>query len=195
MKTFNDLKEGEGFILKNDHDPKPLYYRLSGEHGDTFTWDYLKERPDVFEIRIAKKKLTTHEPAKHGSTTGSAAFHDHIRFAGNAPETARTIVAKDHRKARIFRKHGLDYAWKGDRSLAEVCKDGYIAEAVLHKELTAAETDFSDVITSMDFYNWDMAFLADYELQTHHRNVRDNAGRISETAEEVGKNMAQVSPI
>lgn len=62
MKTFDDLEEGEGFILKNDHDPKPLYYHLSGQHGETFTWDYLEEGPDIFKIRIAKKVTTTGQP-------------------------------------------------------------------------------------------------------------------------------------
>lgn len=187
MKTFNDLKEGEGFILKNDHDPKPLYYHLSGEHGDIFTWDYLQEGPEVFKIRIAKKILTHHESIKHDFTEGPKEFHDHILFDKNTPETARTIVAKDHRKARVFRKHGLDYAWRGDRPLSEVCKDGSITESVLRKELIMAEEDFSAAVPSMDYYHWDMAFLADYVLQTHHRYVRDNAQRISEIAEEVGR--------
>lgn len=187
MKTFNDLKPGEGFILKNDHDPKPLYYHLSGEHGDTFTWDYLQEGPDIFQIRITKKALANSQSSQQESTSGSKEFHDHILFDDEIPETARTIAAKDYRKTKVFRKHGLDYAWKGDRLLSELCNGSNICETELRKELIAAEEDFSTVIPSMDYYHWDMAFLADYVLQTHHRYVRDNAQRISEVAEEVGK--------
>jgi regulator of cell morphogenesis and NO signaling len=188
MKTFNDLKEGEHFILHNDHDPKPLYYQLSATHGDSFTWEYLKQGPDAFDIRIGKKVLSeSHEAAEQKSETKAEEFHDHILFADNAPETARTIVAKDYRKAKVFRKYGLDYAWKGNRTVTEMCRESGVSEDDLRKELAAAEKDFSEVIPSRDYYHWDMAFLSDYVLQTHHQYVKDNAERISAIAKEVGK--------
>ena len=28
FQTYEDLAEGESFIIHNDHDPKPLYYQL-----------------------------------------------------------------------------------------------------------------------------------------------------------------------
>lgn len=188
MKTFNDLKEGEHFILHNDHDPKPLYYQLSATHGDTFNWEYLKQGPDAFDIRIGKKILSGHqEGAKLEEKYEVNDFHDHILFADNAQETARTIVAKDYRKAKVFHRHGLDFAWKGNRTIAEMCKESGISESDLRKELAAAEEDFSDVIPSNDYYHWDMAFLADHILKTHHQYVKNNAERISAIAEEVGK--------
>lgn len=188
MKTFNDLKEGEHFILHNDHDPKPLFYQLSATHGDSFTWDYLKQGPDAFDIRIGKKALPG-QPAPTVDKEAPAAedFHDHIIFDPQARKTVRVMVAKDYRKAKVFRKHGLDCAWKGDRTLEEVAKEGNISIEVLQKELAAAEDDFSGVIPSLDYYHWDMAFLADYVLKTHHRYVRDHAEEISAIAEEVGK--------
>ncbi len=53
---FDALKEGEAFIIHNDHDPKPLYYALINDKGKTFDWDYLQEGPKVWEVRIGKKK-------------------------------------------------------------------------------------------------------------------------------------------
>ena len=36
FQYFDNLKEGESFILHNDHDPKPMYYQLLGERGAIF---------------------------------------------------------------------------------------------------------------------------------------------------------------
>ena len=29
FQTYEDLAEGESFIIHNDHDPKPLYYQFN----------------------------------------------------------------------------------------------------------------------------------------------------------------------
>ena len=48
------LQPGEAFLLVNDHDPKPLYYQFKFEHADEFTWDYLEQGPDVWQVRVGK---------------------------------------------------------------------------------------------------------------------------------------------
>lgn len=53
---FDALKEGEAFIIHNDHDPKPLYYALMNDRGSIFTWDYLQSGPEIWEIKISKNK-------------------------------------------------------------------------------------------------------------------------------------------
>lgn len=52
--TYHRLATGEGFVLVNDHDPKPLYYQLEAEHGGQFSWDYLEEGPEVWRVRIGR---------------------------------------------------------------------------------------------------------------------------------------------
>ena len=52
---FDELEAGDTLTLKNDHDPKPLYYQLAGERGDIFNWDYLEEGPDWWKVKITKK--------------------------------------------------------------------------------------------------------------------------------------------
>jgi len=55
FKTYDNLDEGETFIIINDHDPKPLRYQLSAMHGkDGFSWDYLEEGPEVWKVHIGK---------------------------------------------------------------------------------------------------------------------------------------------
>lgn len=62
FETFDQLKPGEGMIIHNDHDPMPLYYQLKNMHGDTFSWTYLKNGPDWWDIRIAKENETDGMP-------------------------------------------------------------------------------------------------------------------------------------
>lgn len=186
MNTFNQLQAGEAFILHNDHDPKPLFYQLSSTQGDTFTWEYLKQGPDVFDIRIGKKMISENEPANI-PTHENEIFEDHIEFPEDSPETVRTIVAKDFRKIKVFQKYRMDYGWKADISIADICNRHAIDEAQLRAELGAVENDFSESIPSYDYYHWDMSFLADFILRTHHQYVKNNAERIALLAEEVGK--------
>jgi uncharacterized protein (DUF2249 family) len=51
---YHGLSAGEGFVLVNDHDPKPLYYQLDAEHPGDFTWAYLEEGPEVWRVRIGR---------------------------------------------------------------------------------------------------------------------------------------------
>ena len=77
---FDELAEGESFIIHNDHDPKPLYYQLLGERGNIFTWEYLEQGPEWWKVRIGK------------------------RISGQNEETLGQIAAKDLRKAEVFKK-------------------------------------------------------------------------------------------
>ena len=52
--TYNKLGSGAGFILVNDHDPKPLYYQFDAEHKNEFTWKYLEQGPSVWRVRIGR---------------------------------------------------------------------------------------------------------------------------------------------
>jgi uncharacterized protein (DUF2249 family) len=52
--TFASLDAGTAFVLVNDHDPKPLYYQLAAENAGEFSWDYLEEGPEVWQVRIGR---------------------------------------------------------------------------------------------------------------------------------------------
>ena len=54
FETYGALELGNGFILVNDHDPKPLYYQFEAEHKGEFSWDYLEQGPDVWRVRIGR---------------------------------------------------------------------------------------------------------------------------------------------
>ena len=52
--TYQALLPGTGFVLVNDHDPKPLRYQFEAEHAGQFTWDNLEAGPKVWRVRIAR---------------------------------------------------------------------------------------------------------------------------------------------
>ncbi len=52
--TYEALGPGSGFLLINDHDPKPLRYQFEAEHKGEFTWDYLEAGPALWRVRIGR---------------------------------------------------------------------------------------------------------------------------------------------
>ena len=56
FRVFDNLNGGESLTIHNDHDPKPVYYQLLGERGDIFTWEYLEEGPEWWDVRVTKRE-------------------------------------------------------------------------------------------------------------------------------------------
>jgi uncharacterized protein (DUF2249 family) len=48
------VQTGQGFVLVNDHDPKPLYYQFQAERTGEFTWEYQEEGPETWRVRIGR---------------------------------------------------------------------------------------------------------------------------------------------
>ena len=64
--AYRDLAPGAGFVLVNDHDPKPLRYQFEAEHAGQFAWGYLESGPDVWRVRIGRPPVTPHGEAAPG---------------------------------------------------------------------------------------------------------------------------------
>ena len=54
LSAYAELGPGAGFVLVNDHDPKPLYYQFAAEYPGQFTWDYRATGPEVWKVRIGR---------------------------------------------------------------------------------------------------------------------------------------------
>ncbi len=159
FNRFDALAQGEAFIINNDHDPKPLYYQLLAERGQTFSWEYLESGPQIWRVKIAKS-------VSQGETIGD-------------------IVAKDFRKAQVFKKLGIDFCCGGKKTLEEVSRKNGLDVNVLKQELAAVEGQNENA--SFDFNSWDLAFLSDYIANVHHAYVRENIPFISELAAKVAR--------
>ncbi|HTN21218.1 MAG TPA: iron-sulfur cluster repair di-iron protein [Pelobium sp.] len=159
FNKFDGLTDGDAFVINNDHDPKPLYYQLLAERGQIFTWEYLENGPEVWKVKIQK------------------------RLAQNE-ETIGEMVTKDFRKAQVFKKFGIDFCCGGKKTLKEVCdKKGIDAEEV-EKELSSFNEEEN---TYFDFDKWDLDFLADYIINTHHKYVKESLPFMTELATKVAR--------
>ena len=161
FQKFDELEKGEIFVIHNDHDPKPLYYQLLAERGNTFTWQYLEEGPQWWKVQISKLK------------------------EGEKESTIGDLVSKDFRKAEVFKQFGLDFCCGGKKTLTKACKDKGLDIVQIEKELKAVEEKPST--TSQDYNTWDIGFLAEYILNTHHKYVVQAIPVIFEYTQKVAK--------
>ena len=52
--TFERLSSGDGLLIINDHDPRPLSYQFDARYAGRFAWQYLEQGPDVWRVRIRR---------------------------------------------------------------------------------------------------------------------------------------------
>ncbi len=143
---YDALQEGESLTIHNDHDPKPLYYQLLGERGNVFTWEYLEEGPEWWKVKIRK------------------------RITGENDETLGELAAKDLRKAEVFKKFGLDFSCGGKKTVKEACADKGLDVTKVEQELQKADKEPASHPIPYD--EWNLDFLADYIVNTHHSYIR-----------------------
>jgi len=152
FRKFDNLPEGESFVIINDHDPKPLYYQLLAERGNIFTWDYLEQGPEIWKVHIKKNKIA------EGETVGQ-------------------IAAKDIRKAEVFRKYGIDFCCGGKKPLRQACEEKGLQVSEVEKALESVNAA-SKAVDNYD--RWGLDFLTDYIYNKHHQYYYDQAPIINE---------------
>lgn len=161
FEIYDSLAPGQGFIINNDHDPKPLYYQLLAERGKAFSWEYLENGPEIWKVKISKNARQNQE------------------------ETIGEIVTKDYRKAQVFKRFGIDFCCGGKKTITEVCKTKGIDAAEVENALGSIQEEASS--SQNDYLKWSLSFLSDYIINTHHQYVKDNTNFIKELATKVAK--------
>lgn len=169
FENFDSLPGGEAVIIHNDHDPKPLYYQLLAERGNTFSWAYLENGPLVWEVEIRKN-----EPGKHIETIGE-------------------IAAKDLRKAEVFKKYGLDFCCGGKKTLEEACKEKGL-DVVQVKEELERPIDAQSKAPLHNFNSWNLTFLSDYIVNVHHTYVKENIPVLADLSQKVADHHGKTNP-
>jgi regulator of cell morphogenesis and NO signaling len=82
------------------------------------------------------------------------------------------IVAEDIRTAGVFTKAGIDFCCGGKKSLSQSCIEAGISMENLVDELkfiTSKPIDYA-----RNYREWELGFLADYIINTHHKFVAAN---------------------
>ena len=167
--AFDNVAEGSAVVIHNDHDPKPLYYQLLGEKGNCFSWTYLSNGPEIWEVEIKK--------------------HDK-----GQSESVGEIAAKDMRKAALLKKLGIDFCCGGKRSLEEACREQGLDVLRVKKELEQSESQPA-AGPQLDFNTWTLTFLADYVVNVHHGYVKSNSPLLLELSEKVAAHHGANNPM
>jgi len=83
--------------------------------------------------------------------------------------TVGEIVADDFRTATIFKNSGIDFCCGGKQSIADACLEKGIDASVLEKQIQ--ELKIETLSPSQNFKEWELGFLCDYIVNTHHKYV------------------------
>jgi uncharacterized protein (DUF2249 family)/hemerythrin-like domain-containing protein len=69
--AYHGLAPETGYVLVNDHDPKPLRYQFEAEHAGEFTWDAVESGPEVWRVRIGRPSADGAAPGGFNVSEGS----------------------------------------------------------------------------------------------------------------------------
>lgn len=162
FSMYDSLASGESFTITNDHDPAPLYYQFLAERPNGFEWEYLERGPEVWRVRIGKA----------GEGEG----------AGEKELTIGQIAAKDHRKAMVFKKLGLDFCCGGKKTLREATAEKGLDLTTVKAVLEAVESDNGQ---DQAFSQMSVEELINYIVERHHQFLADNFPDLKAVLEKV----------
>lgn len=94
------------------------------------------------------------------------------------------VVAKNYKSAEIFSKYGIDFCCGGGISIEEACKKKQIDTNDVLSDLKKLDQVESK---SQNFNAWDIDYLIDHIIDTHHRFVRNKTVEISAYANKVAR--------
>jgi len=98
-------------------------------------------------------------------------------------KTIGEIVAEDYRTASVFEKHGLDFCCGGKVALAGACAAKGIDLPTITRELDAVKSAPDE--RSLNYASWELPFLADYIVNTHHGYLKENTAQIVAYAKKI----------
>jgi regulator of cell morphogenesis and NO signaling len=168
FKRYEILETGMSLDIHNDHDPKPLYFQMQAELGNTFQWEYLEQGPEWWKVRITKNE------------------------GSEADKTIRELSAQDLRKVAVFKKYGIDFCCGGQKTLKQACEEQNIdVQTILHD---LQNTDKIIVNNALPYDEWGLDFLIDFIVNTHHAYVKKQLPEIQAYAAKVAEVHGQAQP-
>ncbi|MGA7826019.1 MAG: iron-sulfur cluster repair di-iron protein [Geobacteraceae bacterium] len=98
-------------------------------------------------------------------------------------KTIGEIVADDYRTAKVFEDHGIDFCCGGKIALSEICRDKGIEFAAIHQEIESVKVASLD--RSLNYSAWELPFLIDFIVNTHHSYLKETMGQTAEYARKI----------
>lgn len=92
-----------------------------------------------------------------------------MKNSQSTENTVGQIVSNDFRAAEIFKKAGIDFCCGGNKSIADACQEKGLDPEIIESELAALAEQAPE--KNNNFNEWDLGFLCDYIVNTHHKYV------------------------
>jgi regulator of cell morphogenesis and NO signaling len=143
-----------------------------------------------FASAVALKNRKRGAPLRHKSS-GAAKESQAMKESGRVPaedmdtQTIGDLVAKDYRAAEVFERYGIDFCCGGKVPLATACREKGIDPEELLRDLEKAAAEPMD--RSHNYATWELPFLADYIVNTHHAYLKENTAGIAANAHKIAE--------
>lgn len=89
--------------------------------------------------------------------------------------TVGEIVTADFRTAEVFKTAGIDFCCGGKKSLEQACREKDLDPALVITQLSKLDSLKNE---ALNFKEWNLDFLCDYIINTHHKFVTHNLPQI-----------------
>ncbi|NTV48152.1 MAG: iron-sulfur cluster repair di-iron protein [Geobacteraceae bacterium] len=99
--------------------------------------------------------------------------------------TIGEIVAADYRTSKVFETHGIDFCCGGKVALSAICQEKGVNPDTLLQEIAAIKTEKID--RSQNYTSWELPFLVDYIVNTHHAYLKENDEQIAAYARKIAE--------
>lgn len=99
--------------------------------------------------------------------------------------TVGELVAEDYRTAKVFEKYGIDFCCGGKVALAEACREKGVDPALVIREAEAVKNE--PLERGQNYAAWELPFLSDYIVNTHHGYLNENTAQIAVYANKIAE--------
>lgn len=103
----------------------------------------------------------------------------------NLNKTIGEFVAEDFRTAEVFNKYGVDFCCGGNVPLSSICEVKGLEMTAFLSELEAAKSE--PLERNRNYAAWELPFLADYIVTTHHGYLDENTSQIAVYAHKIAE--------
>ncbi len=100
-------------------------------------------------------------------------------------KTIGQFVAEDYRTAGVFERYGIDFCCGGQVALSAACQQQGVDPAKVLQEIEAAKSE--PIQRGQNYAAWELPFLADYIVNTHHTYLNDEMGQIAAYARKIAE--------
>lgn len=159
--TFEQLDPDEGFVLVNDHDPKPLYHEFRSTYGNIIDWEYASRDQNEWRVEIVKTEATENDVKSDVEATFDVRQipkqdrHPiiHHRYGNLGQGESMELIAPHEPRPlhQEFRQqYGDSFTWDVREQTASRCRVRIIKEPEQADEMDDSTDDALEVTTELD---------------------------------------------